>query len=109
MLIRQDQEFGMRDDLSLSTDRSSGDYRTVSSRSRPRTAAPTRRIRLFYFGLASLWGFVTGVGSLASVHALSGAPVVLTLESLGLVLPGALLALVGGAVAAAAYREVRRR
>jgi hypothetical protein len=68
-----------------------------------------RRIRTVYFTLASVWGFVTGTVAILGVLSASGRPLTLELKS-GVVLTLAtLVALLGGLVAARAYREVADR
>lgn len=68
-----------------------------------------RTLRLFYFYLAALWGFVAGVAGLAVALALVGSPVELQPMLIATLLPFAGFALAGGAVASIAYREARRR
>ena len=81
----------------------SGSRSTSGSRDR------RRRLRVFYFGFASLWGFL--LGSAAVFVALKALGQPLTVEPLLVVLVAAagLLALVSGLVVAAAYREAAHR
>ena len=66
------------------------------------------RRRYLYFCLAALWGY--GLGIVVVVAALTGGPVRVELDEIGLWLAlGSLLGLAGGAVVAGAYREARRR
>ncbi len=72
--------------------------------------SPGRRLRRLFFCLASLWGFIVGCAGLAIGLDLRGHqigaedPVILLT-----IVTGAVLAVVGGAILAAAYREARRR
>jgi hypothetical protein len=66
-------------------------------------------LRLFYFYLAALWGFVIGVAGLVVGLALAGSPVGLHPMLILTLVPFAGFALAGGAVASIAYREARRR
>ncbi len=68
-----------------------------------------KRLRLVYFGVAALWGFVVGTASVALALQVVGAPVSLYPAVTVVLLPGAGLAMAGGTVAASAYREARRR
>jgi hypothetical protein len=80
---------------------------TAEPATRHRTASATRR--LFFFGVASIWGFIIGVAGLLAVLSATGQRV----EAVAGVVPGLLPALVvataGGLVIAAAYRESKRR
>lgn len=67
----------------------------------------TSRIRTAYFITASVWGFGIGVGALAVAQRVSGQPVAFTPGLIAAHLPALALTVVGGAVAAAAYREAR--
>ena len=79
------------------------------SRSPERTSHTRGTLRQLYFVLAALWGFVIGTAALLGGLAASGRP--LRPEPfVGLVLLGAaVLALLGGIVAALAYREASNR
>ena len=84
--------------------------RTVRRRSRAsRGSSPTRAIRVFYFCIASFWGFLVGASALVGILALGNEQVRPDGTLLLLLIPFAGIALVGGAVTAAAYRESRRR
>lgn len=76
-----------------------------------RKVAPShRRLRLLYFVIASIWGFLSGAVGVGVALAARGRvvgiedPVVLV--SLA---PALGVALMGGAISAAAYRAARRR
>jgi len=79
------------------------------SRRREEPPHPVRGIRLFYFGLASAWGFVVGASVVAAARRFE-----LDLEGSlvgGFAFLGAGLgvAVLGGMVAATAYRDARSR
>jgi len=82
-------------------------------RSRPAEQARTRRthgwLRSLYFSLAALWGYSVGVGVLLFALRETGAELTLGGGALALIVPGALVALVGAWLSAAAYRQSRRR
>jgi hypothetical protein len=87
---------------------SEGEYtgsavRVRSGKSRRRADGGGRSLRLLYFGGAALWGFTVGVAGMgaAAQTGMPGLPVLL--------IGGAGVALAGGAVAASAYREARKR
>jgi hypothetical protein len=85
--------------------------RTPRRRRRAAGGASRRRsrIRLLYFGLASLWGFLTGAGALAIAIKATGQDVGLDRTLVLALALAAPLALLGAGVVAAAYREVARR
>ena len=70
----------------------------VFDRARSDVAASSRRLRVFYFGAASLWGFAVGVGGL-----LAGGTSWLALA------PAAAIAIGGALIIAGAYQEAKRR
>jgi hypothetical protein len=78
-------------------------------RRRSNDASSATRRRHLFFCLASLWGYLLGVGVLAA--AMSRGDVHVNVDStLALwLLCGSLAGIVGGFVAAGAYREARRR
>jgi hypothetical protein len=76
---------------------------------RRRSADRPKRVRAFYFGLASIWGFAVGASTVAAAVRLSGIAVDLDFPALALVGCGVAFAIVGGFLAAEAYREARRR
>jgi hypothetical protein len=66
-------------------------------------------VRLVYFSMASLWGFLIGtLGMLGGLAALNR-PLEPSAPIVGVVIGAALLALGGGLVVAAAYREATGR
>ena len=79
----------------------------------PRQVRPsssgTSRLRTTYFALAALWGFVAGAGALAAGFRAAGHPVQVDGIVVGIAIPGAAFAALGGIVAAGAYREARDR
>jgi len=66
-------------------------------------------LRLFYFGLAAVWGFLAGSGGILGALSVMERPVEPQPLLLVVLMVALILALVGGAVAAAAYREISRR
>ncbi len=69
-----------------------------------------RRTRLLYFGAASAWGFLCGVVGLAWILSSRGRVVGLDDPvALLLLVPALAVAVIGAALASAAYREARRR
>ena len=78
-------------------------------RRRAGDASRASRRRHLFFSLASLWGYLLGIGVLAVAQTRGGAQVRLD-GTLALWLAvGSLLGMAGGIVAAGAYREARRR
>jgi len=80
-----------------------------SRRAQPKVRSSYRSLRLFYFYLAALWGFVIGIAGFAVAMALAGSPVGLHPTLILTLVPFAGFAVAGGAVASIAYREARRR
>lgn len=74
-----------------------------------RVASASSRLRKAYFLLAALWGFATGAIGLAAAAKLGGAEFALSKKVLVLLAATAPVALLGGYIAAEAYREARRR
>jgi hypothetical protein len=68
--------------------------------------ATTRRI---YFAVAALWGFILGSGFLAVALSADGNAIPKDLKTLGMVVGGAILSMIGGLVTAKAYRETMAR
>ena len=62
----------------------------------------TRRI---YFAVAALWGFILGSGFLSVALSADGNSIPKDLKTLGMITAGAVLSIIGGLVAAQAYRE----
>ena len=80
---------------------------TVRSGSRHRSAGATRR--LFFFALASIWGFIVGVVGFLAAMSATGQPVHPRTVAIPGLIPGLIVAVAGGFVIAAAYRESKRR
>jgi hypothetical protein len=74
-----------------------------------KSASASARVRRIYFLLASLWGFVTGAIGLAAAAKLGGVEFVLSRKLVLLLAASSPAALLGGYIAAEAYREARRR
>jgi hypothetical protein len=76
-----------------------------------KNAAPShRRLRLFYFVIASVWGFLSGAVGVGMALSVLGRPLGIEEPVVLLSLVAAMgVALVGGAITAAAYRAARRR
>ena len=81
----------------------------VPHRRARRTYLGARRVRLFYFGLAALWGFIAGATAVGAALRAMGQPIDFNPVLVGALVFGGLLAVAGSAVSAAAYREARRR
>lgn len=78
----------------------------------PRAAANNsqrRRLRLFYFSLASLWGFLIGTATLLFGFSLGGTRLDLSPVAIVSMTAAVVLAVFGGMIAARAYREASRR
>lgn len=71
-----------------------------SAVARSAAQASPRRLRLLYFGAASLWGFLSGVGGLLAAP---DGPQLLVL------VPAAGIAIAGAGIIAGAYQEAKRR
>jgi hypothetical protein len=68
-----------------------------------------RRLRIVYFTLASVWGFMTGTAAILGSLAAAGRPLTLG-PRVGTVLAVSIfVALFGGFVAARAYREIAEK
>ena len=82
-------------------------------RRRSRQAASNRNqrrwLRLAYFSLASLWGFLIGTASLLYGFSLGGRRLELSPVAIVTMSVAALAAVVGGMIASRAYREAARR
>jgi len=75
-----------------------------------KVAATHQWTRLIYFGFAAGWGFLCGAVGLAGVLSAHGHSVAVEEPLvLLLLLPALAVAFLGGAMAASAYREARRR
>jgi hypothetical protein len=93
-----------------SAEYSAPESRKRSQKGNEKVAASHRRMRFFYFGLTAGWGFLCGALGLAAVLSIHGHsiavedPLVLLL-----LIPALAVAVLGGALASAAYRDARRR
>ena len=102
-------------ELENNSDAPGNEYSALESQRRSRhsnkVAAPShRRLRLFYFVIASVWGFLSGAVGVGAALAVRGRPLGIEDPVVLLTLICAMgLALVGGAITAAAYRAARRR
>lgn len=74
-----------------------------------RAVGSPRRLRRAYFLLASLWGFATGAVALAVAAKLAGNGFSLSGKILVVASVAIPIALLGGFIAAEAYREARQR
>ena len=79
------------------------------ARNRSRHAHPAGPGRSTYFAVTGVLGFVLGVAALALAANAGGETVTLGASSSVFLVPGAVLAALGGGVVARAYRETRRR
>jgi hypothetical protein len=68
-----------------------------------------QRLRVVYFSLAALWGFLSGTAAVLMGHTVAGRPTPLGSRGAAFVLVAAVVAVLGGLVAAAAYRAAGRR
>lgn len=66
-------------------------------------------MRAAFFAIASAWGFLAGMVALAMAQRSAGLEVAFDTHTLLFVVPGVVAACGGGWLAAAAYRENRRR
>jgi len=80
---------------------------TADVTSRHRSAGSFRR--RFFFGLASIWGFIVGIAGLLAVMNASGQHLDDGLAVLPGLVPALVLAAAGSLVIAAAYKEAKRR
>jgi membrane associated rhomboid family serine protease len=83
--------------------------RDASPRQARARGSSTNRLRATFFAVAALWGFIAGAGALAAGYRIAGHPGTVDGVVLGVAIPGAILAALGGLVAAGAYREARDR
>ena len=94
---------------SSSTDSEYSEGRDRSRRPLSRNRSSSRTVRMVFFALAALWGFLVGISSLALVMSVAGEFEVPDPLSLALLAPLGIVAIIGGFVTASAYREWRRR
>jgi len=80
---------------------------TAGPAARHRSASSTRRH--LFFALASIWGFIAGVGGLLAAMSAAGRPLHPGLGVTAGLIPAFIVAVAGGFIAAAAYRESKRR
>jgi hypothetical protein len=65
--------------------------------------------RVAFFGLASIWGFMVGTVGLIAAIGVEGQHVVADGAVLVAMVPALVIAVIGGLVMAAAYKESNRR
>ncbi len=80
-----------------------------SSRSTSRSHDSRNVRRMVFFGIAGLWGFITGVAAVLAPMSVTDQPLASRGGILLALIPCALIAIVGGFVVAAAYKESKRR
>jgi hypothetical protein len=80
---------------------------TAGSAARHRSSGTTRR--LFFFGLSSIWGLIVGIGGLLAAMSATGQSVEDGARVIARLIPALAVAVAGGLVIAAAYKESRRR
>ena len=83
--------------------------RRSKRKSRSRSAAARKRLRVLYFTLASAWGFTAGTVAVLACFRTSGKQWRVDTSSLALLAGAGLLALIGGIVAALAYHDASKR
>ena len=76
---------------------------------RPSDRDQRRRLRLLYFTLASLWGFLIGTAGLLIGISSRGVPLDLGPVAVLALSAASILAVSGGMIASRAYREASRR
>jgi hypothetical protein len=89
-----------------------GEYSQTRASSRRRSGtkrASSRGLRAAFFSFAAFWGFLVGVCSVAVVLELDERMTRPEGAVLLLLVPFAILSIVGGVISAGAYREARRR
>jgi len=96
---------GKNDSGSYVTSIRDREYNAVSG-TRHRSVGGIRR--LVFFGLASIWGFIVGVGGLLAAMSAVGRPAHPGFGVIPGLLPALIIAVAGGFVIAAAYRESKR-
>ena len=81
----------------------------VFDRARSDAATSSRRLRVLYFGAASLWGFAVGIGGLFAGLGVEGTALRPGWTSLLALAPAAGIAMAGAGIIAGAYQEAKRR
>ena len=71
--------------------------------------AQRRKLRLIYFSLAALWGFLIGTAAVLFGLSLGGISLDLSPGTIVALAVSSILAVVGGMIASRAYREATRR
>ena len=85
------------------------DARDYTARPAVRHRSARSGRRLIFFSLASIWGFIAGVGGLLAAMSIAGQPVQPGFEAIPGLIPALALAVTGSVVIAAAYRESKSR
>ena len=83
--------------------------RRKRSRRRVPTRQVRRRMRMAYFSLAALWGFLAGSGAVIIGLSATGRPVPLGRPAVLTIAAAAVLAVLGAFVVAAGYRAASQR
>ena len=83
--------------------------RRRNSRKATSNGSQRSRLRVVYFSLASLWGFLIGTATLLFGFSLGGRRLELSPVAIVAMCAAVVLAVVGGVVASRAYREASRR
>jgi hypothetical protein len=91
-----------------------GIYQEIAeSHSNPRHRSKSRArrngLRLLFFGIASLWGFMLGVAVLLCCMKQGGGAAATGLKLYGMLLGAGLVAVAGGLVAAMIYKDAVKR
>lgn len=76
---------------------------------RSNSRARRSKLRLLYFGLSSLWGFLVGIAILLCCIKQHGAPMTSGLRTYGLLFGAGAVAVIGGLLAAKVYKDAVKR